>query len=170
MPQSLTRLPQEADFKILGWEVIIQDHEMKNWNGIFDIIINIVNDSGSQRDTLYQFEKHGISFEMAIERCVQELEYSVEILARIIAWDSFIKDIAEKVEKISGSKCTSGCISLRKFSESVEGRATVDQLVEKIRSCNNWGELYDEMHQDSQFNKDIESRIIMELKEQCRKV
>ena len=153
MAQDLTQLPETADFKIGMWPITIRNHKVTDENAMFGSIIWIVNRTDLGRDVLNKFEKHGISYEAVIECCAKELEENPKVLDFFIKWMYVIRNSKEP---------TVG------FSKSKRGRFIADQLVEKIRSCDNWGELYDEMQMTSKFQKDMKNRIILELKEQNR--
>ena len=159
MPQSLTQLPEMTDMKILGWEIKIRNHNVLGYfdSGLFAIIMGIMDDYDCDRKTLYQLEKHGISYEAAIECCVREIEHISSVFTGFI-WRHCepFKMIDINVEK--------NYEKVHDFSESVGGRMIADQIVEKIRSCENWGELYDELHMSSRFQKEMENRIKKEIK------
>ena len=151
MIQSLTQLPKTAKFRIGGWGITIQNHKVKYPYSLFDCILDIIMDPRSDRQMLYQFEGHGISWEMIIEECVRELEEDTDVFAHSLnrynnTWVDWAHSIA--------------------FSESVAGRKIAGLLVEKIRSCDNWDDLYDEMQRRTKFHKDMRKRINKELKKQ----
>ena len=150
MPQSLTQLPEEADIRIARKNVTIQNHKVLERGGLTGRIRLIIEDENSDIQSLYQFEKHGVSYEAAIEYCAQEFEEDAVILANFI------------VRNLNERRALS-------FSESVAGRKIAEQFIEKIRSCDNWGELYEELHRSSRFHQEIVDKISTEL-EQCRKV
>ena len=158
MSQSLTQLPKTADIEIQGWHTTwtlkIRNNKPDDEEGLFSEIMWIITESDPGNQILNKFEKHGISFEMAIECCAQELEENPKVFEYFIIWEYSMGDSEELVAS---------------FSESVAGRTIAGQFVEKIRSCNNWEELYNEFHRTSKFQQDIKSRILKEL-EQCRKV
>ena len=160
MPQSLTQLPKDADFRVLGWEIQTRNHRIINCaHGLWGVIIDIIRDSDSSMDTLYQFEKQGISWEMAVECFAHELEYHDTALSDTICWCydnlEIKKMFTEKtLERIDG------------FSESAAGRKIAEQFIEKIRNCDDWEELYDEMQMTGKFRKDMKRRIKRELKKQ----
>ena len=190
MPQSLIQLPSTAKFMIGGWIVEIRNHKIVNSLGLFGVIVSIIRDSDSDRKsgadkniaeqilasimpdsnsdirTLYEFEEYGISWEMAVEQCVTELEEDALIFARIIAHGHF-NVLDSFTEKIPYTVVENNWVRLKNFSKSVTGRAVVDQLVEKIRSCENWEELYDEMQMTSRFQRDIKSKMADEIKKQA---
>ena len=164
MPQSLTRLPEEVEFKIGEWHVTVQNHVITEDMGLFGIIMNIVTSSDLDRKALLEFEKRGISFEAAIECCVEEIENNTDILAKVLWWhyDTY---------KISEMPCDHRYLNpTYDFSKRDAGRKIAVQLVEKIRSCENWGELYDELNLKSQFQKEMEYKIISEVKEYCLRI
>ena len=162
MTQSLIKLPQTADIEIDGWHTTytlkIRDYKVADGDSLFNSIMCIVNNMdpdtmNQNRLILSEFEKHGISFEAAIEYCAKELGENPDILRYLIVWEYFKPDLKHIV----------------RFAESDAGRIIAEQFVEKIRSCDDWGQLYDEMQRTSKFQQDIKSRIHKEL-EQCRKV
>ena len=164
MPQSLTQLPKTADIKIVGgggheWEIKIHNHRIINCaNGLWGVIIDIIRDSDSSMDTLYQFEKHGISWEMAVECFAHELEYNDNTaLSHTIYWChdilKFEEMITEKtLERIDG------------FSASPTGRSIAEMYVDTVRNCDNWEQLYLQMHPTSRFQKEMESMVVREIK------
>ena len=161
MAQSLTRLPKTAEFSIQRIHVKINDHKMEPHTDLLDIIMNINKDEFSDRNTLSQFEKHGISWKMAVEQCVKEMQYDTDVLGWIIFWNVNIST-SKVALKNYDDKITCA------FSKSVAGRHIATQFIEEIRRCNNWGELHDQMHWKSRFGKDVEKQIIEGLK--CHKV
>ena len=157
MPQSLTQLPEKTEFRVGGHRIIIRDNRVVNWKGLFDAILWCVMSSRTHRDTLYQFDKHGISCEMAIECCAEELDGgNTEKFANLIGTHYEIK-------RISGQSPFSRSDEFFNISKSGAGRIIVDQLIEKIRNCDDWGELYDELHLSSRFQKEIKKKIEKEM-------
>ena len=149
----MTRLPNTADIEILGWSIEIRNHQVVNYDcRFFDVIMDLVSDVRSDRETLYQFEKHGISFEMVVEECVKELEEDTLALVSLIFGHYKLSKI---VYADKGSTWLEKCA----FSAGRTGRKIVDRIVEKIRDCNDWGELYDEMNPESRFHKEIIKKI-----------
>ena len=161
MPQSLTQLPETASFEIGGCHVKIDDHKVVDWF-LFVYVWSIINEVDSDLQTLTEFEKHGISFESLIEYCVHELECKEYALTKLI-WHNDLGECSMK-DSVAGIWETN-----HNYSKSVEGRNIAEQLVEKIRSCDDWNELYEEIHWKSKFHKYMKSKIIKEL-EQCLRV
>ena len=141
MPQSLIRMPKNADLKIGGRAIVIQNHKVVSYWSLFHQIVQIARDWENNRQTLAEFEKYGISFEITIEYCVWELENYVNVLAEVLDWQLNNTDV------------------MRRFSKSAAGRKMADMYIEKIRSCDDWGDLYEEMQLTSEFTKDMKSRI-----------
>ena len=163
MPQSLIRLPKKADIEIVEVRIEIRDHKVPNKGGLMWFIMYLIQNHYSNKQTLVELEKYGVSYEAAIEYCAEEWEHDVNIRAYIISeyhskWHSLETDTEDAWEYMIN------------FSKSVTGIKIANQFVEKIRSCDNWGELYDELRQNSRFQKDMKNRIINELEQQCRKV
>ena len=98
-----------------------------------------------------------------IEHCAGELEDTQSILECIFWWhlDLWKKQNGKRMNYSAG-------ISLD-FAANKVDRKFRDQYVDKIRSCDNWEELYDEFHHTSRFYRDMKSGIEKELKH-CRKV
>ena len=105
----------------------------------------------------HQFEKHGINFEAAIECCCGELEENEQILACAIYWSY------DELEKIKMHPLDDMPDAILVFSRSAAGRKIAAQLIEKIRSCDNWEELYDVFHYTNKFYNDVMSGIEDEL-------
>ena len=170
MPQSLTQLPKTADFKIGGRWIVIDDHEVVSGDGLFSGIIYYVNSPYFDGQILYEFEKHGISFEMAIEECVRELEPDIKTFARVIRDNGIYASIISDND-IYTSMMTDyrpDWNSRRDFTKSLGGRKIASQLIEKIRSCGNWGELYAELQHTSKFSKDMKNKIKEEIIQWCK--
>ena len=165
MPQSLTRLPENTRFKILGNGITIKNHKIE-WTGdLIGEIMYIIESEDTDRNSLYQFEKYGISFEMAIEESVRGLEEDIRVLGYLVYWHLSIFD---EIGRINDN-----CIdyTVMDFSKSVAGRNAAGQYIDAIRNCNDWGELYDLLRVTSKFQKNMEKKNLMEIREQqCRKV
>ena len=158
MPQSLVQMPEIADVKMTCWYIKIRNHKVVHANGLIGKIIFNAGLTNSDRRTFYKFEKHGISFECAVEYCAREIEKDVTILTNIIWW-------VYEIKRIRYPSAKNNWLEVNKFSESGMGRNIAEQFIEKIRSCENWGELYDEMHPDSEFHKEMKNKIIGEIKQ-----
>ena len=181
MAQNLIQLPKTADFKIGGWHIKITDHKIESSHNLFDCIVvvtptetvhntriesshnlfdcivGIIIDPRFDRQILYQLEEHGISFETVIEECARELEEDPEVFV----WSKY----RDRNSWFLGRKHTDRDTRLA-FSKSVAGRKITEQIIEKIRSCADWSELYDEMQLTTKFNENVGKRINKELKEQ----
>ena len=156
MPQDLMQLPKTAEFKIGACHITIEDRKVVDNCGLLGRIMRVISQSNSNRETLYQFEKHGISYEAAIECCAQELKDVPHIFADIIWWYyGFMK-----IKEICANN---GPIEILDFSRVDAARKITDQIIERIRNCNDWGELYDEMYYKSRFQKEIKSKIKKEV-------
>ena len=160
MPQSLTRLPKEAHIQILGHSIIIQNHRVVSNGGLLNSIMSITSMMRTcvNEQTLSDLEKHGISFEMAIECCVREIEKDSHVLVWLIWWHY-------KINMASGSIIHRQWERVHVFSNGAAGRKIAEQHIEKIRSCENWQQLYQEMDPDSQFSRDMQDRISEGLEE-----
>ena len=169
MPQSLTQLPQYVEFEIGACVVKIHDHRVVYLGGLFARIRCVINNEFSHRAMLQQFEKYGVSYEAAIECCAVELEQNAEILAYLIGPEMLV-DTQKTLGIRPAISMKNGWELILDFSESEAGRAIAGQYIDKIRSCDDWGELYDELHVSSRFQKEMENRIKKEVKQQCRKV
>ena len=156
MPQSLTRLPKEASFKFYWHTITIQNHRVVYMGGFFGIIVDTIQSIDSSSQSLYQLEKHGISFEMAIEYCAHEFEHDISVLAYNIGNYGM-----PAIMKFDSNH--DGWIPLLNFSESKKGRAIAEQFIEKIRSCSNWKELCDELCKKSEFSKNLKKQLSGEV-------
>ena len=158
MPQNTIQLPKNAEFEIDGYGVTIQNHMVTNYGGLFGPIMYIVTCLDLPKNELVKFEKHGISYEAAIECCVLNLEKDAEVLTDLIYHDYDMK-------RVSKNGTDSNWKDLHIFSKSVAGRKIAGQFTEKIRSCDDWGQLYEEMHHTSKFYKDMKNKIKEEMKQ-----
>ena len=167
MPQSLTQLPKTANIKIGRTHTTIFNHRVVRSmfsGGLFISIMYITDDSDLSNQELHLFEKRGISFEMAIEECARELEHDVGVLEDIIWYKNIPKFMRTTGMTVTRSKCED-------FSKSAPGRKIAEMYIEKIRSCENWSELYDAICFENQFQKDMRKTMISEMgQQQCRKV
>ena len=159
MPQSLTRMPKEAEITIAGGTIYIRDHLALLAGGLLGTTMDIITHPDSDRKSLEEFEKQGVSFEMAIEECVRELEEDTDVFAYL------------NMDHYSDTEYDDGDSEFvwEFFSDNAKSdtaRKLANQLAEKIRSCNNWEDLYDELHMSSQFQQDMKSKIFEEL-ERC---
>ena len=158
MPQSLTQLPKKMEFAIAGWDITIRDHVVVKANHLFGVIIDIASDTRVSRGIFTEFEKHGISFEMVIEECARELEHDANVLAEIIRWEY----LALKKIMLDGKRMN----LIRVFSNGVAGRKIAAQYIKKIRSCNDWEELYDTLKIPNEFHKRMRRKVIREIRQQ----
>ena len=155
MPQNLIRLPKTAEFVMGEYQITIWNHEYTNESGLFTVIMSVSN--GWPIQTLYLFENNGVSYEALIECCTHELEYNARILAHFINW--YCIDLKYTESVVESTRRTLA------FSKSEAGRKIAIQFVEKIRSCGNWDELYDEMKLTGKFGTDIKKKIKEEMKQ-----
>ena len=160
MGQSLTQLPRTAEFKILGHTITIVEHKVKNYFGLSSTILDIINDQKTNRRILSEFEKHGVSFEAAIECCATELEYNVNKLARVIIWNYERRKFTDWISTEKNTK------EITVFTASLKGRRIAEELTAKIRNCDNWEELHDELHMNSEFQTEMKKRIREEMRQQ----
>ena len=126
---------------------------------MFAIIMYMVRSQRSDKKSLYEFEKQGISFEMIIENCVRELENNTKLLAYHINTSPPIRKINNRSDKITLKRIIA-------FTAGEEGMKLAGRYIEMIRSCNNWEDLYDQMLPTSEFWKEMNDRIHAEFK-QC---
>ena len=163
MGQSLIQMPKSAYFDIEGYTITIRDHKVENFGGLLGKIAGIIGDEVfSHRLILEEFEKHGVSYEAVIEWCAYELEHDTNILESIIRDQYGYHEDAEH-DYIRHK-------NIRIFSKSEKGRNMANQFIEKIRSCENWGELYDELHPRSKFQREMGCRAIKEIEYSCHRV
>ena len=148
--------------KIGGWSIHIDDHEVVGVDGLFGNIMYIIIYKYSSWKTMADFENHGISFEAAVEECVRELEnkYILAIISNYLC--DFREIVSDAKKNLKDMRIN--------FSRSKTAQDIADQFVEKIRSCENWQELYAELHPTSKFNKEMRRRAIMEIKQLCLRI
>ena len=173
--QSLVRLPETVDLKINDTSLHIRDHRVASGYGLYVWVSDIIQYIDSQRCKNSEFtyddwntvvtnmEKQGLVYEAVIEWCVQELENKTDILEHIVYFHYNITRIQRK---------TPIAISLEVLSDFLKndrGRSIANQLIEKIRSCDDWQDFYDEMRLTSRFNMDLKNRIQREV-DQCLKI
>ena len=163
MPQSLTQLPKTVKCEIGRLIVIINDHAVSGDKGFLNIIMVIISDSTSHRDILADFEKYGISFEMVIEACVRDLEDHTMPLAHLIYWHYSSKNTMKVLKDKKRYRM------ILAFSESAAGKVVAEQIIEKIRSCDDWQELRDELHLQSEFQKGMRKKLKKKIREMTRR-
>ena len=157
MTQSLVQLPESAHFIIEGWVVEIKNHRVTDDGGLTGWIMGIVMSGYSNRDSLAEFEKHGISYEAAIEECCCELEDRTEVLADFI-------DIWYNSQSMWDNEYTFTWEQIHTFSKNSRGVKFAEEFIDRMRSCEDWGEFYDEMHCGNKFHKDMAKKTMMEIK------
>ena len=163
MPQSLIRMPETADIPVFKWRIIIRNHKVVSRDGLIGRIVRFASDSDSRGDTLSEFEKYGVSFEAAIEYCAAELEHDSKLLTDVIYWSYGIREIRDEIIQNNWKLIVD-------LSKRDAGKAIASQYIEKIRSCDNWQQLLDEMKQTSRFTKDMKKIVKMEIEKTCRRV
>ena len=155
MPQSLIQLPKEADI-IAGYKgtlLSIRNHKVVPTGTLFEWILRLIWNHNSWGNAVTLMEKKGLMFEAVIECCVRELEDDTGLLARVGLWD---QDIWYAVNPPDNADANYA------FSESDAGRNIAAQLIDKIRSCNDWEQLRSEMNHTSGFYQDLKVRYIKE--------
>ena len=160
-------LPESADIKILQGRITVREHMVvKNWygEGLFGTIMSIARDPDSHREILSKFEDYGISYMAVIDYCTLEIRDDVDTLSNLI----FVNHA--RTHKIKEADAENNWKRINYFSASKKGRAIAGQIVEKIKSCDNWGELYAEMHPASEFQKETRRKIKEEMEIQWHKV
>ena len=156
MKQNLVQLPKTAKFKIGNRVITIRNHQVTDMYGLLGEIIGIIDDSKSDRDTLTGFEKYRVSYEAVVEYCVDEAEQDGYIIAGLMynnnarnkSWVNYMTGMWSRAVN---------------FSNSAAGREFTDQFIDKIRSCGSWQELYDELHLESKFQKNMMKKIKEEI-------
>ena len=154
--QSIVEFPKTVNFNICGWPISIYNHTVKVIGGLCTVLMSIVKDSKSDRNTLVKFEDHGISFNGVVEYCATELEDNPGRFATII-WGHY--DVG-RLQNKADIKCI-----LAEFSKSGTGLVLAEKFADKIRDCANWEELYDILHPDGDFQKNITSKIREAIKQ-----
>ena len=155
MHQSLTRLPESLEFKIGVLQITIHNHQVM-YAGLLSAVIHIVLESKHDSQVLCQFEKYGISFESVVEYCSEELECDAKVLARIICLNYY-----ENKNRYDPSQ--TDLLKIQMYSASEAGRKMADQHIDKIRSCDNWEDLYYKTHEISELCKKTNDEIFNEV-------
>ena len=147
MPQSLIQLPETVD--ITGEsDLHIRNHEVVDWGGLLYWILTIINRK-VWKTSVTEMEKHGISYEMVVECCVHELEHDTELLT----WMMMIHyNVGPNLHLHA------------EYSERIAGRKIAGEIVDAIRTCNDWTDLHDTMQQKSGFSKDMAEKIREDLR------
>ena len=159
MTQSIVGFPESADFEICGHIIKIRFHKIIHHGGFFALALNILADSDANRQTLAEFEGHGISYESFIECCITELEENPETFARIINW---IDHTSQQVIPLHSAGKWDHVLL---FSQSSRGMEMAEEFEEKIRNYENWGEFYDDLKPASKFIKEMKKHLKMEIKQ-----
>ena len=154
MTQSMTRLPKSAEIQALGNTLVIKDHVITSeWN-LIEWIFQVINyqDRDIWNNMVKDLDANKLSYEAAIECCAQEIEDDYDTFGNIIYCHYDIKkytcrDAEEHLQAVLAGSHSQECI---KISE---------QFMEKIRSCDNWGDLYDEMQSTSKFIENMKKQI-----------
>ena len=154
MQQSIVRLPKEDNFEIGGWYIKIQDHKVKYREGLIGMLTLMIGSKSVDRQTLAKFEEYKVSFEAVIEECSNELEDN-KIKSAEIIWHHY--DITTQS---TTTKVETSIRGIYDFSKSEAGRTIINEFIEKIRSCENWKELYDILHPKNKFIRDMKQRIM----------
>ena len=153
MPQSLTRLPEAVHIRIGIWEIEIVNYKIKKGKSFLGFMMDIIA-SYNWKEFVDEMQKHGISYESVIETCAEEIEHNNGVFANIAAFHY------KALKTHDDSKI---------FSKSVAGRRIADEIIERMRQCENWQELYSIMIKESETSKDIRNKIVKEWDMQCKK-
>ena len=165
MPQNLIQLPESANVDFGKWyTACIRNHKVVSADGLFNVITDVVAGHPYNRQILSEFEKYGISYEAAIEYCVEELEHNTRLLERVIEY--LYGDVIACIKHDKKHPW----YTIHIFSKSPITRIISVHFIEKIRSCESWDELYDEMHPDSKFLANMKTMVQNELNTQTTKV
>ena len=165
MAQNITELPETAEIKFQHHTVKIKKHKVVNPGGFFGNIDWIIEWPKYDRNSLAILEKHGISYESFIECCVAELESRRDILFKFIENDySFSSnDVSDSDElHIPTQHIISG---MPEFLESDVCWEIVNQYIDKIRDCKNWGEFSDKMTKYSVFRENMRNKTFRAIKQ-----
>ena len=156
MEQNLLNLPETAVISVDGVGTLfrIKNHKVAGVRGLFNTMSAVVH-HGAWDKAVSDMKSQGFTYESVIERCARELEGNSYVLADFMYGHYNFKrrGTITLPEKAS---IHDACLD---FSESVRGRMIADQIVEKIRDCNNWGELHQIMEKSGKFGTDMKRRI-----------
>ena len=150
MTQNMTGMPETAEFRVRGYLVTIENHEVENWGGLLDIMWCVTN-VDRDKDILSKFEKHGVSFAAAIKCLIQETSSKNDMIARALQrhYGTCVveSEIINQRDKIIV------------FIKNPQGELMMKQFTDKIKKCNNWIELYDVLDLTSRFQRDAAETI-----------
>ena len=164
MPQSLTQLPQTAEFVICGERIQIKDHRVVNYNySLLGAIIRIARHNRIiGKNSLQQFEEHGINLDVAIEECVYDIENNQAALAYAVYWSNDIFKLRTVIHIYTEKEPYN-------FMASGAGRNIATLYTDAVRECDNWEDLHDLLNFKSSFQNEMSDRILKEMV-YCRKV
>ena len=148
MKQSLLRLPETADIRMSPYDIQISDHQI-TCGHLFNTMLWMTN-CHSCEEVQAEMEKNGISFEILVECCVQEMECYPLVLREIIRCRYHNNMI--------------GFEQMVQFSKSTTGRKIADILERKIRECDSVREIRDIFDEQSKFHNIMKNSIECEIK------
>ena len=167
MPQSLTQLPKEIDVDIDHmWHVPIKNHLIERPDYLLYTVTCVIDSPRTDKNTLFQFEAFGVNYESFTVACSDILKNDpVGSLCRVLF---FHYGMCNYLTDMPNGQSERRHDLIFRLLKSRLGKIYADILVEKIRSCDNWDDLYEEMHHTSKFHKYMRGRIEEEII--CHKV
>ena len=169
MAQSLVQLPETAEISCFGTWLKIENHGVVNNDGLYNWILGSIS-CGEWNDVLPQMKQQNISFEAVIETCIEELDDTINFVPIVNRYHD------DDIDKSAIEDATSARdIAMKTFGDKYEaivefawsnaGKELASDIIDKIRDCHNWNELY--IFANDKFHGKVEQRIMNGIK-QCK--
>ena len=143
MAQNIVRLPESAVINAGRWLLTIKNHAVITKYGLFTGIAGAIRE-GHWDEVLKQLKSGEFSYESVLEQCVAEIETNQKAFTYAIWWN-YDADLTYTKAK--------------EFIKTDAGVSLGIKIVDNIRDCSNWDELYKELHPKSKFSRDIQKII-----------
>ena len=144
MGQNLVGLPKEAHIRLGMWILEIKDHRIQGNDFIWRWLC-LVTREHHWKEVAKTLDENGVTFEAVIETCVVDFEKNHDILA----W-------------MMGTHLGAGLkwAESMEFSKSATGRAAADRIIEDIRQCDDWEDLFNRTNLNSEWNDYLRDIVI----------
>ena len=147
-------LPKTAEIKCIGTGYLeIKDHKVVNWRGgIMEWLTNVLlfyGHSGQYDNAVTQMIQQGFKFEGVKEQCILDLQNEKKL--EEILWQ-YVQDKGTQQK-------------IQKLVKSETGKNIARDIIEMIKTCDNWDQFFVEMRKESAVQKKIRARIIRGIKQ-----
>ena len=137
-----------SDPTLFEWMLRLTEGDMEiSDNGVYAPINPTGISKNDWDSTVKEIESQGITYEAFIEKCVSELDCYERIFERIPAYFG--------IEKIIYKYGT--------FSSGEVARGLAQYIIDVMRNCGDWDELYNMINKDSIFRWEIKKQIVLEM-------